>query len=221
MATQKQVQIIARYTHKNRENGTVSYLVRSSNGKSTYCCTLINGKASGCSCPSRKPCYHMTQLEAKEQERQDVATQFKAKSAPSWLINLVNTGKIVAPNHVVETASPKVEQIAKEVGITVEQAQELAAIALDYQQEIKPKHTDLCLPIGPHDTKEDIRRKSAEAPVVPQYTNMFKKPWNKIAEAREQRENKREILSEARAIRERRELSETGNFSSKAFSLMR
>lgn len=194
MATQKQVQIIARYTHRNREtgmaNGTVSYLVRSSNGKSTYCCTLINGKASGCSCPSRKPCYHMTQLEAKEQERQDVATQFKAKSAPSWLINLVNTGKIVAPNHI-ETVSQDIDYPKAEAQAAIEEAEKIVT---------QPK---------------------VETPFVPQYTNMFKKPWNKIAEAREQRENYREILSEARAIRERRELSETGNFGSKAFSLMR
>lgn len=67
-----------------------------------------------------------------------------------------------------------------------------------------------------------ITQPKVEAPVVPQYTNMFKKPWNKIAEAREQRENYREILSEARAIRERRarDLGEVGNFGSKAFSII-
>ena len=67
----KQVQVLARYIHKTdgKPNGRISYLVRSSNGKDTYCTTLIDGKASGCSCPSKKPCYHMTQLEAKEAAR--------------------------------------------------------------------------------------------------------------------------------------------------------
>src|SRR2546429_2020902 len=85
MATKKQpkqVQIIARYIHKTdgKPNGKVSYLVRSSDGKTEYCTTLIDGKASGCSCPSHKPCYHMSQLEAKEQERKEVASKLAAKS---------------------------------------------------------------------------------------------------------------------------------------------
>lgn len=54
---------------------------------------------------------------------------------------------------------------------------------------------------------------------VPQFTNMFKKRWNKIEEAREQRENYREMLAQAREIRERREMAPlNGN---RAFSLMR
>lgn len=71
----KQVTVIARYAHKTQGklNGIVSYAVRSSNGKDIYCTTLINGKASGCGCPAHKPCYHMVQLEQKEQERKAVA----------------------------------------------------------------------------------------------------------------------------------------------------
>jgi hypothetical protein len=72
----KQVHFIARYAHKTDKklNGIVSYAVRSSNSKDIYCTTLINGKASGCSCPSHKPCYHMVQLEAREASRQVVET---------------------------------------------------------------------------------------------------------------------------------------------------
>lgn len=69
--TQKQVQVIARYQLK--KNGHVVYSVKSSNGQDTYTTTLVNGKAAGCDCASRKPCYHMTQLEQREQGRKDAA----------------------------------------------------------------------------------------------------------------------------------------------------
>ena len=65
--TPKTVNIVARYFIKR--NGAVVYQVRSSNGQDTYTTTLINGHATGCSCPAVKPCYHMTQLEQREQER--------------------------------------------------------------------------------------------------------------------------------------------------------
>ncbi|GCE18956.1 hypothetical protein [Dictyobacter kobayashii] len=73
----KQVQIIARYTHKCNTvpTGLVSYKVRSSNGKNEYCTTLLHGQAIGCSCPARKPCYHMTQLETIEQARRAEAAK--------------------------------------------------------------------------------------------------------------------------------------------------
>ncbi len=67
--TQKQVQVLARYEIKR--NGHVVYTVRSSSGQDTYTTTLVNGKATGCSCPSYKPCYHMTQLEEKEASRRE------------------------------------------------------------------------------------------------------------------------------------------------------
>lgn len=98
MATTKEVLVLARYAHKTngKLNGTVSYLVRSSNGKDTYCMTLIEGKASGCSCPSRKPCYHMKGLENKESAR-----PFAARQLPTWVVELVNTGKIAVPGKKV------------------------------------------------------------------------------------------------------------------------
>lgn len=70
----KTVNIIARYKIKKDHSfrpliGHVAYLVRSSDGQSEYCCTLGNGKATGCSCPARKPCYHMKQLEVIEAAR--------------------------------------------------------------------------------------------------------------------------------------------------------
>lgn len=68
--TQKVVQVIARYFIKR--NHAVVYSVRSSNGADTYCTTIINGKATGCTCPATKPCYHMVQLEAKEAARKEL-----------------------------------------------------------------------------------------------------------------------------------------------------
>lgn len=71
----KEVQIIARYTHKCNgvETGLVSYKVRSSNSVDTYCTTLLNGIAVGCNCKAYKPCYHMTQLQVIEQARREKA----------------------------------------------------------------------------------------------------------------------------------------------------
>ena len=97
MASSKQIQIIARYT--NKQTGMVSYLVRSSDGKSTYCTTLIDGIASGCSCPAKSSCYHKTQLEAKESER-----------AEKWTAYRVELAKKLAATYMT---SQVVEQIAE------------------------------------------------------------------------------------------------------------
>lgn len=72
-AVRKQVQVVMRIQFKEHENA-VLYIVRSSNGVDTYETTLVNGHATGCTCPAVKPCYHMTQLEQRESERaSDVA----------------------------------------------------------------------------------------------------------------------------------------------------
>jgi hypothetical protein len=65
---QKQVQIIGRVQFKSDARKVV-YLNRSSDGVSQYETSLFDGKATGCSCPSRKPCYHMEQSEQIEQKR--------------------------------------------------------------------------------------------------------------------------------------------------------
>lgn len=110
--TAKTVNIIATYYHKTngKLNGTVTYLVRASNGIDTYCTTLVDGKATGCSCPaSRGKCYHRTQLEQKAVARKEVASQFSAKHAPSWLVELVAKGVLVAPKQVVSTVAQPVD----------------------------------------------------------------------------------------------------------------
>lgn len=66
----KTVQVLSR-TPINDKN-VVVYMVQSSrNPHKTYDTTLINGKATGCTCRDEFPygntCYHMTQLETIEQ----------------------------------------------------------------------------------------------------------------------------------------------------------
>lgn len=129
MAT-KEVQVIARYIHKDREtgkpNGTVSYLVRSSDGKSQYCTTLVDGKASGCSCPSRGNCYHKKQLEAREQESRVsaqeavkcegiVASRFATENLPMWVSAMVAKQVLSVPALPIKVASPVVSFEKKEV----------------------------------------------------------------------------------------------------------
>jgi hypothetical protein len=89
----KNVKITARYAHKTngKLNGLVTYAVRSSDGSTIYCTTLIRGEASACSCPSRKPCYHMIQLTQRETARQAKAVTVKiAKSDVKATIQPIN-----------------------------------------------------------------------------------------------------------------------------------
>ncbi len=64
----REVTILARVEFK-ADSRKVVYKVLSSNGADTYQTSLFNGKACSCTCPSRKPCYHMTGCEAHEAER--------------------------------------------------------------------------------------------------------------------------------------------------------
>jgi hypothetical protein len=73
MKTQKQakaVKVISRIEFKS-DSRKVVYNVRSSDGTQVYQTCLFNGKACSCTCKATKPCYHMTQLEAREMVRMD------------------------------------------------------------------------------------------------------------------------------------------------------
>jgi hypothetical protein len=48
----------------------------------------------------------------------------------------------------------KVQKIAASLNIAIEEVARIAKIAADYQQEIKPKHTEMTLPVGPGDTRK-------------------------------------------------------------------
>jgi hypothetical protein len=112
MKATKEVTVIATYYHKNVETGeltgVVTHLVRASNGVDTYTTTLIDGKATGCSCAARGNCYHKRGLEAKAVARKEVASQFSAKHAPSWFVELVAKGVLVAPKVVESVAQEEI-----------------------------------------------------------------------------------------------------------------
>lgn len=76
----KEVCVIARYQFK-ADPRKVVYLVRASNGVDTYQVFFYNGKACSCGCASRKPCYHMTQLEAREAQRNQSNARGQALAA--------------------------------------------------------------------------------------------------------------------------------------------
>lgn len=134
MKTTKQVTIIARYAHKTNGqlNGTVTYLVKSSDGKSTYCTTIVNGEASGCSCPSRskKGCYHKHQLQALEVARAETPEQ---KEAREWSEYRVELARKLASQYMTTQC---VEQIAEQQNIAMDLPVELrgyrkAAVSTD------------------------------------------------------------------------------------------
>jgi hypothetical protein len=76
----KTVRIIARCEFKRvveTEPRKVIYLVRPSSGEGQYETFMRDGKALSCTCPARKPCYHMRQLaiiEAARAERKAKTT---------------------------------------------------------------------------------------------------------------------------------------------------
>ncbi len=77
-AKSKEVQPLYR-TESKSDARKVVYTVLSSNGQDTYETSFFCGKAVGCTCPSRKPCYHMIQLQRREDERQ--AAELAAEQA--------------------------------------------------------------------------------------------------------------------------------------------
>lgn len=47
----------------------VVYKVMSSNGVDMYDVTVVRGKVNNCTCKSHKPCYHMRDVQAREDAR--------------------------------------------------------------------------------------------------------------------------------------------------------
>jgi hypothetical protein len=82
----------------------------------------------------------------------------KTRKPRNGLVRKVRNGGLVKVAQPVE----KVQEIATALDIPVSEVARIALIAEDYKQEIKPKHTDFELPIGPRDTKKDIVRKSTD-----------------------------------------------------------
>jgi len=82
--TVKEVTFIARAQFKC-DHRKVVYLARSSNGVDQYATSLFDGNATGCTCPSRKPCKHMKAAEAKEAARQEATSEIpEEKEEREW-----------------------------------------------------------------------------------------------------------------------------------------
>lgn len=65
----KELTIIARAQFKNNPKAA-GYQVLSSNGVDKYEVTVYAGRVTHCTCPARKPCYHMTGVQEYEDVRQ-------------------------------------------------------------------------------------------------------------------------------------------------------
>ena len=69
---QKQADIRYRVELKSRPR-IVIYKVRSSDDTQTYDVTLVGGKVNNCTCKARKPCYHMHDVQIREDARRQAA----------------------------------------------------------------------------------------------------------------------------------------------------
>lgn len=67
MQTAKQADIRYRVELKNRD--IVVYKVVSSNGSDVYDVTVVRGHVNNCTCISHKPCYHMRDVQGREDAR--------------------------------------------------------------------------------------------------------------------------------------------------------
>ena len=71
---QKQADIRFRVELKSRPR-IVIYKVRSSDDTQDYDVTLVGGKVNNCTCKARKPCYHMHDVQIREDARRVASTQ--------------------------------------------------------------------------------------------------------------------------------------------------
>lgn len=124
----KTVITLARYAMKTdgQLNGIVVYAVRSSNGQDVYQTTLVHGKATGCTCPAKKPCYHMAQLEAIEAARPavSVGAQTVSGATPAQTVKkalALLPGK-VAPVEQSNVPAPVTTAVATDISKRMEAA---------------------------------------------------------------------------------------------------
>jgi hypothetical protein len=67
--TQTAKQADIRYRVELKKNGIVVYKVVSSNGLDVYDVTVCHGRVNNCTCPAYKPCYHMRDVQGREDAR--------------------------------------------------------------------------------------------------------------------------------------------------------
>lgn len=123
---QKTVKVIARIQWKSDPRKVV-YLNRSSDGVSQYETSLFDGKATSCSCPSRKPCKHMKHSEQVEQERKVVESP-EQKEEREWSEYRRELARKLARQFMTTQV---VEQIVEQQNV------EMPPIAMELPPELK------------------------------------------------------------------------------------
>lgn len=89
---QKAIAVLARYEHKRLAN-TVTYVCASTSSDAQHTTTVVNGKASACSCAGNavwyKKCHHMTHCEKLEAARSKPVVE---KTAQPSMMNATLAG---------------------------------------------------------------------------------------------------------------------------------
>jgi hypothetical protein len=119
----RKIKVLVRYFIK--ATGRVVLYVENDKG-ARYYVTLNRNKQHSCNCVATRRCYHINSAveieNRREQERKEIAQQFAATNAPSWLVNLVASGQVAAPRVVSKPAqqvsSPKVVDISSKGSLT-------------------------------------------------------------------------------------------------------
>ena len=75
MRREREATILYRVALKQHP-GIVVWQVLSSDGVTKYDVTMVRGKVNNCTCKATKPCYHMTAVQAREDERSSQMREF-------------------------------------------------------------------------------------------------------------------------------------------------
>lgn len=111
----KTVSIIARIEFR-ADTRKICYLVNSSNGVDQYETCLFDGKATSCSCPSQRSCYHMQQLEEREAKRVVVMVGGQKVSGANADHAVLKATRILRRNHVANIVfSNEAEDLVEEM----------------------------------------------------------------------------------------------------------
>jgi hypothetical protein len=100
---------------------------------------------------------------AKASQSQQVTSP--APSSSSYTMSSAVYAKLASLNEAqmtiveeVKADDEKAVKIAEKIGVPVAEVEAIRAIAKEHKAAMQPKATDVCLPIGPRDTKKDWRK---------------------------------------------------------------
>jgi hypothetical protein len=148
----KIVSVINRYQFKS-DSRKVVYQVGSSDGSKTYYTYFFGDRATSCTCPASKPCYHMEQLEAYEVKRTAFLQASKAvKAEDARIAQLsgtrqgldqlrreaqVETQEVEESHEIEKTEAEEEASIIEQAEAEEKRIEELAAIAQADQEAQK------------------------------------------------------------------------------------